>query len=116
LARVVLAGGRVIVSDITWREQPGPLGREWGWAADAAQTSTDQYVDELNGVGLLVDRVVVHGREAWEEYWRPLRVVADDARPVGDAAFADETQQLIDVECRAVDAWLDYTTFIAVRP
>ncbi len=116
LARVVLAGGRVIVSDSTWREQPGPLGREWGWAADAAQTSTDQYVDELNGVGLLVDRVMVHGREAWEEYWRPLRVVADDARPVGDAAFADETQQLIDVECRAVDAWLDYTTFIAVRP
>ena len=51
LARVVLPGGRVIVSDITWRAQPGPLGREWGWAADAAQTSTDQYVDELTSVG-----------------------------------------------------------------
>ena len=87
-----------------------------GWAAAAAQTSTDHYVDELTSVGLRVDRVVVHGRDAWGQYWRPLRVVADDARPVGDAAFADETQQLIDVECRAVDAWLDYTTFIAVRP
>jgi ubiquinone/menaquinone biosynthesis C-methylase UbiE len=116
LARVVLPGGRVIVSDITWREQPGPLGREWGWAADAAQTSTSQYVNELTNVGLLIDRVVAHGREAWDEYWQPLRGVADDARSAGDAAFADETERLIDVERRAVDAWLDYTTFIAVRP
>ena len=61
LTRVVLAGGRVIVSDITWREQPGPVGRDWGWAADAAQTSADQYVDELTSVGLLIGRVVVHG-------------------------------------------------------
>ena len=116
LTRVVRPGGRVIVSDITWHEQPGPLGREWGWAAAAAQTSTDHYVDELTSVGLLVDRVVMHDREAWDQYWQPLRVVADDARSAGDTAFADETQQLIDMERRAVDAWLDYTTFIAVRP
>jgi ubiquinone/menaquinone biosynthesis C-methylase UbiE len=116
LTRVVHPGARVIVSDITWREQPGPLGREWGWAAAAAQTSTEQYVDELTSVGLLVDRVVVHGRDAWDEYWQPLRLVADEARSAGDLAFADETQQLIDVERRAVNAWLDYTTFIAVRP
>ena len=53
---------------------------------------------------------------AWDQYWQPMRVVAADARSAGDAAFADETQQLIDVERRAVDAWLDYTSFIAVRP
>jgi hypothetical protein len=42
-----------------------------------------------------------------------LRIVVDDTRSVGDNAFAEEIEQLIDVERRAVDAWLDYTTFTA---
>lgn len=119
MARVVVPGGRVIVSDITWRDRPGPLGREWRWVADAAQTTTDQYAAELTSAGLRVSGVTVHGRDAWEEYWQPMLAVANDATTLsggGDLAFADEVQQIIAMERRAVDAWLDYTTFTAVKP
>ena len=76
MTRVVVPGGQVIVSDITWRDQPGPLGPEWRWVADAAQTTTDQYVAELTSAGLRVSRVTVHGRAAWETYWASMLSVA----------------------------------------
>ncbi len=58
------SGGSVIVSDITWRDQPGTLGSEWRWVANAAQTTTDEHLAELISAGLLVSRVTVHGRDA----------------------------------------------------
>jgi len=115
LARVVIPGGWVVVSDVIWREQPGPLDAQWRWVKDAAQTTSDQYIAAIDSAGLRVDRVTVHGRDAWEEYWRPILAVAGDARAAGDESFAADVEQLVTVERRAVDSWLDYTTFVAVK-
>ena len=120
MTRVVVPGGQVIVSDITWRDQPGPLGPEWRWVAAAVQTTTDQYVAELTSAGLRVGRVTVHERAAWETYWASMLSVINDATTVGAPAehlsFAADVRQLIAAERRAVDAWLDYTTFTAAKP
>jgi len=120
MTRVVVPGGQVIVSDITWRDRPGPLGPEWRWVADAVQTTTDQYVGELTSAGLRVGRVTVHERAAWETYWASMLSVVNDSTTLGASvehlSFAADVRQLITTERRAVDAWLDYTTFTAAKP
>jgi len=118
LARAVKPGGRVIVSDIVWRtKSDAPLGREWGWvAAMDPELSLDEYVRAVEEAGLRVQRTHIHPRSAWDDYWRPMLEVAREARTEGDAAFADQTESGVDLERRAVDAFLDYATFIARKP
>jgi len=117
MARVVRPGGHVIVSDIVWREKPGPLGDDWGWMKNAHQITADEYGDAMEAAGLDVTRLHLHGRDAWEDYWCPMLDVAQEAKTAqpADIFFADEVENTIALERRAVDAWLDYATFIARR-
>jgi SAM-dependent methyltransferase len=110
LARVVRPGGAVVVSDITWRRKPG-LGPEWLWIAEFQQLTREEYARELEAPGMSVDRVFPHPRSAWDDYFAPMRAVAQEARAAGDAAFADECERGIEIESRAADEFLDYTTF-----
>jgi SAM-dependent methyltransferase len=115
LARVTKPGGHVIVSDIVWRQKPGPLGPEWDWLAKAQQISADEYAAALAAAGLAVDRTHIHPRSDWEDYFAPMLEVAREAK-TGDPAdpfFAEDVESKIDLERRAVDQYLDYVTFIA---
>ncbi len=120
LARVVKPGGHVIVSDIVWRQQPdGPLGAEWGWVAGVDPRLTrDEYAALLAAQRLAVSDVHTHDRAAWEEYWRPMLRVAEEAKTSqpADIFFADEIETAVDVERRAVEAYIDYATFLARKP
>lgn len=118
MARAVKPGGSVIVSDIVWRTEPeAPLGPEWGWIAHSQpRLSLEGYASAIERAGLRVQRTHVHPRSAWDDYWRPMWEVAAEARASGeaeDAAFAAENGHLLDIERRAVDAFLDYATFVA---
>ncbi len=112
--------GRVIVSDVVWREKPdGPLGPEWGWVAEVnPRLSADEYAVAIEAVGLRIERLHTHGRSAWEEYWRPMLAVAEEAKTShpADIFLADEIETDVDIERRAVDAFLDYATFLARKP
>ena len=117
MARAVRPGGRVIVSDAIWRTKPAePLGPEWLWVARMPQLSAAEYAAAIEEAGLRVERTEIHPRSDWEDYWRPMLSVARDARAAGDTAFAESNERNIDVERRAVDAFLDYATFIALKP
>jgi ubiquinone/menaquinone biosynthesis C-methylase UbiE len=121
LARAVKPGGHVIVSDIVWRRKPdGALGPEWGVVAEIdPRLSRDEYTTLIAAQGLVVSRVHFHERSAWEEYFRPMADVAREARASGDPedlALAEEIEGQIAIERRAVDAFLDYATFLARRP
>ena len=121
MARVVRPGGHVIVSDIVWRSKPGPLGPEWSewrWLAVARQLSAEDYARAIEAAGLRVERTHVHNRAAWEDYWRPMLAVAQEAKAAqpADVFFADEVDSKITLERRAVEAWLDYATFAATKP
>jgi len=119
LARVTKPGGWVIVSDIAWRTKPEkPLGAEWGWLADFTPMTAEEYGAAIEASGLTVEEVVTHPREDWEEYWRPMQEVADEAKtasaPGGaDVFFADEIEGYIEIERRGVQEYLDYVTFVA---
>lgn len=118
LARVTKADGWVIASDVAWRSKPeAPLGREWGWLAEATPTTVDDYRVAIEGAGLRVEEVVTHPREDWEQYWRPMLDVAADAKTSqpADVFFADEIETSVAVERRGVEAYLDYVTFVARR-
>jgi ubiquinone/menaquinone biosynthesis C-methylase UbiE len=117
MARVVRPGGHVIVSDIAWRSKPGVLEGEWKWLADAAQTTSEEYVAAIDRAGLRVERTNVHGREAWEAYFAPMLAVAQEAKTSqpADVFFADEVENTVARERRAVDAWWDYVTFVAKK-
>ena len=111
-------GGHVIVSDAVWRAKPdAPLGPEWRWVATFPQVSAQEYAAAMEAAGLRVERVHLHERSAWEDYWRPMQRVADEAKlsQPADVAFADEIESGIEVERRAVEMFLDYATFIARR-
>jgi len=120
MARAVRPGGHVIVSDIVWRRKPErPLGPEWKWIAAAEpKLSVDEYAAAIEAAGLRVERVRLHERSAWEAYWRPMLRVAQEAKTSqpADIVFADEVESGVELERRAVEAWLDYATFIARRP
>jgi SAM-dependent methyltransferase len=118
MARVAQPGGHIIASDIVWREKPGPLGAEWRWLAGAPQVTAEEYVAAIETAGLRFDRTHVHARGVWEDYWRPMLTVAEEAKTAqpADVFFADEVESGIDLERRAVEAWLDYATFVAVKP
>lgn len=118
MARVVKPGGWVFGSDIIWREKPGALGPEWQWVAGAAQVTAEDYRAVIETVGLAVERVAVHGREAWDEYHRGMLEVAHEAKTSqpADIFFADEIESSVALEDRAVERWLDYATFAARKP
>ena len=120
LARVTRSGGHVIVSDIVWRVKPEqPLGPEWKYvAAVEPKLSAGEYAAAIEASGLRVQRVHLHERSAWEVYFRPMLRVAEEARvsqPV-DLAFAEGVESTVELERRAVEAFLDYATFVARRP
>ena len=120
MARAVRPGGHVVVSDIVWRRKPeAELGPQWGWVARAQpRLSAEEYAAAVETLGLRVERVHLHERSAWEAYWRPMLRVAQEAKTSqpADIAFADEVESCVELERRAVEAWLDYATFIARRP
>lgn len=120
LARVVRPGGHVIVSDIVWRTKvQTPLGSEWKYVATIEPKLTaEEYAAAIEATGLRVERVHLHDRTAWEEYFRPMLRVAEEAKTSqpADIAFADEVESMVDLERRAVEAFLDYATIIARRP
>lgn len=121
LGRVVKAGGLVIVSDVAWRSKPeAPLGREWGWLAQATPTTVDDYVAAIVAAGLSVEDAITHPREDWENYWAPMLAVAAEAKTASasggaDVFFADEVESAVSAEKRGVEAYLDYVTFVARR-
>jgi SAM-dependent methyltransferase len=120
MARAVRPGGHVIVSDVVWRAKPeAPLGPEWKWvAASEPKLSADEYVAAIEATGLHAERVHVHERSAWEDYFRPMLRVAEEAKTSqpADIAFADEVESGVELERRAVEAFWDYATFVARRP
>ncbi len=118
MARVVRPGGHVIASDIVWREKPGPLGAEWRWLAGAPQVSAEDYARVIEAAGLRIERTQIHDRAVWEAYWRPMLAVAQEAKTAqpADVFFADEVESGVELERRAVEAWLDYATFVATKP
>lgn len=119
LARVTRPNGHVIVSDVVWREVPeARLGPEWGWLADLPPVTLDEYVRLIADQRLTTPEVETFGVEDWEEYWRPMREVAAEARTgdVADPFFADDVEQDLDLERRAVERYLDYVAFVARKP
>jgi SAM-dependent methyltransferase len=118
LARVTKTGGLVIVSDITWRTKPeSPLGAEWQWLAEATPVTPDEYRAALESAGLPVEDAITHPPEDWDEYFDPMLEVADEAKTAqpADIFFADEVESTVELERRARDTYLDYTTFVARR-
>ncbi|MDP9180153.1 MAG: methyltransferase domain-containing protein [Chloroflexota bacterium] len=118
MARVVRPGGHVIASDVVWRDKPGTLGADWRWLAAAPQLSVKDYALAIEVAGLRVDRTHVHNRAVWEDYFRPMLAVAQEAKTAqpADVFFADEVESGVELERRAVEAWLDYATFVATKP
>ena len=120
LARVTRSGGHVIVSDIVWRVQPNPpLGQEWRWLASAKpKLSAVEYAAAVEGAGLMMERTYTHPVSDWEDYWRPMLEVAEDAKTSqpADIFFADDVEAGVELERRAVEAYIDYATFVARKP
>jgi SAM-dependent methyltransferase len=117
LRRAVCPDGVVVVSDVVWRQKPdGPLGPEWGWVThQEPRIDAGEYAAVIAACGLTVERIHVHPRSAWEEYFAPMADAAAAERTAGDPAFADEVERGIALERRAVEAFWDYATFVARR-
>jgi SAM-dependent methyltransferase len=118
LARVTRPGGHVIVSDVVWRTKPERLlGGEWRWLADMGQISLDEYAAAIEAAGVQVLRKHVQDRSVWEEYWRPMLAVANEAKTSqpADIAFADDIESDVALERRAVEQYIDYATFVAIK-
>jgi len=116
MARAIKPGGYAIVSDIVWRAKPdAPLGSEWRWVAQMKQLSLDEYAAAIEAAGLKVERRHVFPRSVWEDYWRPMLQVAQEAKTAqpADISFADDVESGVDLERRAADLYLDYAAFIA---
>jgi cyclopropane fatty-acyl-phospholipid synthase-like methyltransferase len=116
LSRVTRAGGYVIVSDVVWRTKPETaLGKEWRWLAEMHPLSLDDYGATIEAQGLRVERTKVHAPSAWEEYFRPMLEVANEAKisQPTDIAFADDIESAVALERRAVKEYIDYATFVA---
>lgn len=118
MARAVKPGGYVIVSDAVWHTKPdAPLGSEWRWVAQSTAVSVDDYAGHIEAAGLRVERTVVFPRSAWEDYFRPMLQVAEEARTSqpADPFLADEIDETVALERRAVESFLDYAAFIALK-
>ena len=87
-------------------------------ASAEPKLSAEEYAAAIEAAGLRVERVHIHERSAWEAYWRPMLRVAQEAKTSqpADIVFADEVESGVELERRAVEAWLDYATFVARRP
>ena len=119
LSRATKPGGHVIVSDVVWRRKPEvPLGREWRWVGEMSPISRDEYGGVIEAAGLKVVRAHIHERAAWEEYFRPMLQVAQEAQTAqpADISFADDIQSAVALERRAVEEYIDYATFVAQKP
>lgn len=119
LARVTRTGGHVIVSDAVWRTRPeSPLGPEWRWLAEMEQVSAAEYVGRIEATGLIMERTHAHPVSDWENYWRPMLEVAEEAKRAqpADVFFADQIESDVAIERRAVEMFLDYATFVARKP
>src|SRR5947208_2228537 len=81
-----------------------------GGKGEAAATLASHYACNIVAV-----EPYVHPRSDWEDYWKPMLEVAQEAKVAqpADIDFADEVESGVAVERRAVDAWLDYVTFVA---
>lgn len=118
LARVTRPGGHVIVSDAVWRARPrSALGPEWRWVAEMEQVSAAEHAARMEAAGLTVERTHTHPVSDWEEYWRPMLEVAEEAKRSNpaDIFFADEIESGVALERRAAEQFLDYVTFVARR-
>ena len=118
MARLTMPGGRVIVSDIVWRTKPGALPKEeWKWLASTDSMSLEEYSGAIEAAGLRVEQTCVHDRRVWDEYWRPMLDVAQEAKTSqpADIAFADDIESAVALERRAVDRYIDYATFVAKK-
>jgi SAM-dependent methyltransferase len=120
LARVVKPGGHVVLSDIVWRSKPSPpLGPEWRYLAGVEpKPLLDEYVRFVADAGLTAPDAHLHERSDWEDYFRPMLQVAEEARigTPADPFFADEIESNVALERRAVDEYLDYVTLMARKP
>jgi len=118
LARVTKPGGYVVVSDIVWRTKPETLREdEWKWLARMEPASLDEYAGVIEASGLRVDRRHMHERGAWDDYWRPMLEVAEEAMTSqpADIGFADDIESAVALERRAVESYIDYATFVATK-
>jgi SAM-dependent methyltransferase len=118
LARATRPGGHVIVSDVVWRTKPEvALGDEWRWLASMEPITADEYGAAIEAAGVRLERTQVHDRSAWEEYWRPMLAVANEAKTSqpADIAFADDIESDVALEKRAVEEYIDYATFVAIK-
>ena len=118
LSRVTKPGGQVIVSDIVWRTKPGTLSEdEWRWLASMEQTLLDEYAGTIEASGLRIDRKHMHERGAWDDYWRPMLEVAEEAMTSqpADIGFADDIESAVALERRAVESYINYATFVATK-
>ena len=63
-------------------------------------------------------RTHLHPVSAWEDYFRPMLEVAQEAKisQPADIDFADGVEATVALERRAVEAFLDYVTFVARKP
>jgi len=116
LARATKAEGHVIVSDIVWRARPeSPLGEEWRCLARSDPLTADEYGAAIARAGLHLERTHSHERSVWEDYWRPMLALANEAKTSqpADIAFADDIESEVALERRAVGQYIDYATFIA---
>ncbi len=118
LWRVTKPGGHIIVSDIVWRTKPGTLSEdEWKWLARMEPASLDEYAGVIEASGLRVDRRHMHERGAWDDYWRPMLEVAEEAMTSqpADIGFADDIESAVALERRAVESYINYATFVATK-
>jgi cyclopropane fatty-acyl-phospholipid synthase-like methyltransferase len=118
LARATKRGGHVIVSDVVWRTKPGSaLGTDWGWLAEMTPITLDEYAATIEMAGVQVQRTEVHDRAVWEEYFRPMLAVADEAKTSqpADISFADDIESAVALERRAVEEYIEYATFVAIK-
>src|SRR5437870_923966 len=119
MARATKPEGHIIVSDIVWRSKPEALNKdEWKWLARTDPISLEEYSGAIVAAGLRVERTCVHERRVWDEYWRPMLDVAQEAKTSqpADIAFADDIESAVALERRAVDRYIDYATFVAKKP
>jgi len=118
LTRATKAGGHVIVSDVVWRTKPeSPLGDDWGWLKSMEPITADEYGTAIEATGVRLERTKVHDRLVWEEYFRPMLAVANEAKTSqpADIAFADDIESAVALERRAVERYIDYATFVASK-